>query len=562
MTLLDNLRISHKVIAALAILAIVDLAATLYSARNMETIDVTYAALVTHQAAAIRDTARANQRLVNTIRLMYQVIAESDEDEMRDAHNHLGPTRQEFLDLAAQAAAEAPDLKDDFSAVVKKYESAYSQAQEVLDLAHRQKREQATDLMRNLVNPQLEEARLSMIDVVNKLNTQMTNDAKAAHSETSTTILGTLIGVGIGIVASFALALFITNRGISRPLNQLGHVMDVLAGGNYAVDVNGQTRKDEIGAMARSVVVFKENGLAVQRSRQEQEATKLQAEKDRRQAVLTLADSFDAEVKSIVNVVSAQANELQTTATTLSTVAEKASAQSTTVASAAELASANVQTVAAAAEELAASIREISRQVSQSSDMSQSAVEEARRTNQIVSSLADAARRIGDVVSLISDVASQTNLLALNATIEAARAGDAGKGFAVVANEVKTLANQTARATQEISQHVHSIQDATQGAVDAIEGIARIISEINSVATGIASAVEEQGAATQEIARNVQQAATGTEDVSGNIVGVQQAAHEAGQGSGEVLSAARDLSEQTNRLRDKVDQFIDDIRKG
>ena len=272
------------------------------------------------------------------------------------------------------------------------------------------------------------------------------------------------------------------------------------------------------------------------------------------------ANIFENEVHSMVEIVASAATELQSTSQSMAQTAEATSKQATMVAQAAEEAASNVQTVASAAEQLHASISEISRQVSESTRISSEAVEKARRTNELVNGLAAAADKIGQVVKLINDIASQTNLLALNATIEAARAGDAGKGFAVVANEVKNLASQTARATEEISSQISGVQSATRDAVEAIEGIGGTIGLINEIASAIAAAVEEQGAATREIARNVQEASTGTTDVTSNIHSVTEASNETGHAAHEVLTASRELSTQSERLKLKVDDFLTDIR--
>ncbi|MGB8274693.1 MAG: methyl-accepting chemotaxis protein [Alphaproteobacteria bacterium] len=273
-------------------------------------------------------------------------------------------------------------------------------------------------------------------------------------------------------------------------------------------------------------------------------------------SVVTKQVNLANRVNEVVGVVASASTEVESTAESLAATAEETSRQSTAVAAAAEQATGNVQTVASAAEELSSSVAEIGRQVAQSAKIANKAVEEAIRTDNTVRGLADAAQKIGEVVNLINDIAGQTNLLALNATIEAARAGEAGKGFAVVASEVKSLATQTAKATEEIAGQIGSIQTATNDAVAAIEGISATIKQINEIATTIASAVEEQGSATQEIARNVQQAAAGTTEVSSNITGVTQAASQTGDAAGQMLSAARELAANANTLRGEIDQFL------
>ncbi len=273
-----------------------------------------------------------------------------------------------------------------------------------------------------------------------------------------------------------------------------------------------------------------------------------------------LADDFETNVKSVVDTVSAASTEMQATAQAMSATAEETNCQSTVVAAASEQATNNVQTVASAAEGLSASVSEISNQVSQSTKIARAAVEKATGTNAQIQELATAAQKIDEVVKLISDIAAQTNLLALNATIEAARAGDAGKGFAVVASEVKSLANQTAQATDEIAAQISAVQSATTSSVSAIEEITKVINEINEISNAVAAAVEEKGAATQEIARNVQEAATGTREVSSNISGVTQAASETGTSAQQVLEAAGELSRQSEGLSGQVDQFLRQVR--
>jgi methyl-accepting chemotaxis protein len=364
------------------------------------------------------------------------------------------------------------------------------------------------------------------------------------------------------LAAAVVLAAIVTAaiaRLIARPIVGMTQSMTALADGNKQIEIVGADRKDEIGAMAKAVIVFKENMIRADALAAEQERERA-AREERARRVEASAQNFDRSVSGVIRSVSTATTQLQGSAQTMSAAAEEASRQATAVASASEEASTNVQTVASAAEELSSSIDEIGRQVSQSARIAQAAVNDADKTNQTVKGLADAAQRIGDVVKLINDIAAQTNLLALNATIEAARAGEAGKGFAVVAAEVKNLANQTAKATEEIGAQIAGIQTSTQDSVAAIQGIGSTIREINEIATSIASAVEEQGAATREIARNVQQAAAGTSEVSTNIVGVTRASGTTGQTAGEVLSAAQEMAKQAESLRGEVERFLAEVK--
>ena len=388
-------------------------------------------------------------------------------------------------------------------------------------------------------------------------------DAGSVQADLLSTIrssdLTLLVSAGIifavGVLVSLLLA-----RSITGPLGRLTHVMTTLARGDRTVTVPDVDRSDEIGQMAKSTDTFRQNLIETDRLREEQEKAKASAEQERHAQMLQMADEFEAAVGGIVRTVSASATEMESAAQGLSATAQTASKQATVVAAASEEASSNVQTVATAGEELSSSIAEIGRQVTQSTKIAGQAVEQADKTDAQVQGLVEAAQKIGEVVSLINDIAAQTNLLALNATIEAARAGEAGKGFAVVASEVKSLANQTAKATEEIGQQIAGIQGATKDSVEAIRLIGKTIGEVNEIATTIASAVEEQSAATQEIARNVQQAAKGTQEVSANIVGVTQAANETGTAASQVLSSAKDLSKQSEMLREQVDTFLARVR--
>ncbi|MCI0755201.1 methyl-accepting chemotaxis protein [Teichococcus vastitatis] len=368
-----------------------------------------------------------------------------------------------------------------------------------------------------------------------------------------------LLGAGsmVGLVA--AGVVLTVRRSVLRPLQQMTGGLTRMAAGDLAVAIPGGERADEVGRLARAGETLRLSLRQAEALEAEQAAQRVQ-QQQRSQRMEGLTQRFETSAGELVGLLSAAATELHATAQSMSGSAGLASRQSQTVANAAEAASGNVQTVAAAAEELSVSIAEISRQVAQSSQVASRAAVDARRTDQTVRALAAAAGRIGDVVQMISDIAGQTNLLALNATIEAARAGEAGKGFAVVASEVKALANQTARATEEIGSQIGQIQQVTREAVAAITSIAATIDEVNQIAGAIAAAVEEQGAATQEIARNVQQAAGGTQAVTRNIGAVSQAADDTGQAAGDVLQAAGELSRQSERLRGEVAGFLSEVK--
>ncbi|EWY40261.1 methyl-accepting chemotaxis protein [Skermanella stibiiresistens SB22] len=366
---------------------------------------------------------------------------------------------------------------------------------------------------------------------------------------------------GIGGVVAGALGLgFLLSRTVAAPVARMTGIMGSITAGDVSVKVPDADRKDEIGAMAIAVEVFRQNAIDKADLERRQIAAAEREEAEKRALMNGLADSFQMKIGGVVEAVSRQATGMERVAQTVSAAADQANQQAGAVAAASEQTSANVQTVATAAEELSSSIGEIGRQMSQSTAVANRASEQAKRTDERVAGLAEAARKVGEVVNLINNIASQTNLLALNATIEAARAGEAGKGFAVVASEVKNLATQTAKATEEIAAQIQDIQNATGDAVSDIQAIARVIIEVNEISTTVAAAVEEQAAATQEIARNIQQAAAGTREVSSNILGVTESAGESGRAAEEVLDTARQMTQQANLLRLEVEKFLGDVR--
>ena len=462
----------------------------------------------------------------------------------------LDSAQKAIVELQQHAKGDTAELIAPVSAALDKYSAAFADASEALLKSDALFTKSLEPHIQDIAK-QLEGARSSLIEDFDA--TKAATDDELASARTLQEIFagGALL---LGVAAAFGIG-----RSIAPPIAKMTAAMRSLAEGDRAIHVPGVGRGDEIGAMASAVQVFKENMIETERLREEQEAEQ-QRQVERAQRIETSVRNFEHIVAEVADTVTSAATELEATAQSMSATSEETSRQATTVAATSEQASQNVQVVATATEELSASIREISQQVNGSSVMISDAVTQANRTNERVQALSLAAEKIGDVVKLISDIASQTNLLALNATIEAARAGDAGKGFAVVASEVKSLANQTAKATEEIGAQIKAMQEATQGSVLAIRSITETIGRVSETSTVIASAVEEQGSATQEIARNVQQAAAGTTEVSANISGVNDAAQETGAAATQVLSSAGELSRNAERLKRQVEDFLHEVR--
>ena len=400
-----------------------------------------------------------------------------------------------------------------------------------------------TESIDRLVNLQLNGARVDY-------------DAAQATYDRSRWILGIGALLGIGAIL---FALMTTLGRVIRPLNSIAILMERLAKGDHGIVVAGAERRDEVGTLARALQVFKDAAIANGRMQEEQRAEHARKEQRQKQVDGYIA-SFDRTVRNVLGSVASASTELSRTAESMAALAEHTNRQATASAAAAEQTSANVQTVASATEEMAASIQEISRQVATSNEIASKAAGQAQKTTSSVHGLADAANRIGEVVKLIQDIASQTNLLALNATIEAARAGEAGKGFAVVASEVKNLASQTAKATEEIQVQVASIQQETEQAVGAISQIGETIVRISSITQNVATAVTEQGAVTRQISQNTVQASASTDDVTSDIVEVTEAVRRTEESTDNLLKASAELNQQSTALRTQVDTFISRVR--
>ena len=492
--------------------------------------------------------------IFNAMRAAIWRFSATEEDSQKDVINHLAVGLNEVIirsrSLSGDKALQS--IIEPLAVLASDYVKATGEAllldpvkKELVEVKTLPVGNQALGLMR------------AAVDTAEKLTEEAKNDAAAEMRFASRVSFASAIIVMMTLIGS----VIFTFVGVARPLTRLNGALGKMAAGELNVEIPGASRGDEVGDMAKTVVVIREN--AEQKARVEAEVQANQdkiAAEQRKRDMHKLADAFEGAVGEIVETVSSASTELEASASTLTSTATRTQELTTMVAAASEEASTNVQSVASATEELTSSVNEISRQVQESARMAHEAVEQARKTNGRVGELSQAANRIGDVVELISTIAGQTNLLALNATIEAARAGDAGRGFAVVASEVKALAEQTAKATGEIGQQITNIQAATQESVHAIKEISGTIERLSEISATIASAVEEQGAATQEISRNVQQAAQGTMEVSSNITHVQRGASETGSASSQVLSAAQSLSSDSNRLKLEVGKFLNSVR--
>ncbi len=408
------------------------------------------------------------------------------------------------------------------------------------------------DVIGPRVADNLEMVKLANKGVQDTIGPQTTEEIDGALNTTK-------VVAALALLFGVALA-FLIGRAISRPIVEMTDAMGRLAEGDNEAEVPAQGRGDEIGRMAAAVQVFKDNAIEAERMRQERALALQKSEEEKRQATLDLADSLENSVMGVVDGVAGAADEMKHTAETMSSTSEQTTSRATAVASASEQATVAAQTVASAAEELSQSIQEIARQVSDAKSVVANGKQQAESTNNTVKGLAEGAQKIGDVVDLINDIAAQTNLLALNATIEAARAGEAGKGFAVVASEVKSLATQTAKATEEISRQIGSMQTSTQQTVAEIEEVVGAMARINDMTTVVANSVEEQNSATQDIAENIQQTASGTQDVSANIVEVNSAAQMSSETAAQVVDVVGQLTRQSDTLREQLGSFLGRLR--
>jgi methyl-accepting chemotaxis protein len=564
MSLVTRPRIATKVFMIVALFAVVSIGAAGLAVSRMGAIDAAYSALVTRVERSATLAARGTRRAESFVSSGYQLVVETTDEGNRTLLARAADDRREYESLMAQVKANLPEqagvidptialFRDRFAACdpVIRFAASVTSVEDNLKAAARLKSECAPPIGRAIA----EQTKLTL-GIIAFADAQ----AAALRDETATTILTVTIALALGLIVTTAAALWIGVFGLSRPIGRLNGAMGALARNDLATPIPGLERADEVGEMARTVAVFRDNALEVERLRVEQEEAKREAAAAQRSMLHRTADAFEARIGRMAGLLSTSASALQTTAQSMSSTASATNDQAASVAAAAGAAGAGVQTVAAAAEELTASIGEINVQVTQSARVAEQAVAEARRTDGIVRALAESAQKIGRVVDLITTIAGQTNLLALTAPIEAARAGDAGKGFAVVASEVKHLAQQTTQATEDIGAQITQVQQATSQAVEAIRGIGTTIEQVSTIAATIAAAVEEQGAATAEISRNVQTTAASTGQVSATIGAVSEAASATGAAANDVLRAAADLTTQADQLTTEVSSFVADVR--
>jgi methyl-accepting chemotaxis protein len=565
-SLLNNFKIVFKIALIVSLMAMVTIAMVIYAADRVHMVDDAYSAVIEHQDKAATLAARAGRFGETFLSSAYQLAAETTDQGNAELLAHTVEARKKYEGLMVDVRKDLPGKSALIDAAVAKFQQAFTACGPAIDFASKATSPEENSKAAAKLKAECRPGMLAAVANQGKMVDELIADAAKASDDLTSEVISMVrmmwIFSGLGLAAGLAAALWIGIMGLSRPIGLLKAVMEAFANNKLTADVPGLERRDELGEMARTVEVFKKNGLEVERMRADQQALEQRNAEQRKADMIRLANDFEGAVGSIIETVSAASSQLESSARTLSSTAERSQQQTTMVAAASEEASTNVQSVASATEELSSSVNEISRQVQESARMASEAVGQARNTTDRVSQLSKAAARIGDVVELINTIAGQTNLLALNATIEAARAGEAGRGFAVVASEVKALAEQTAKATGEIGQQISGIQAATQDSVTAIREISGTIEKLSEISSTIAAAVEEQGAATQEISRNVQQAAEGTHQVSSNIVDVQRGANETGSASSQVLTAARSLSGDSSRLKSEVGRFLNSVRAG
>ena len=588
--LLSRLKIWQKSIAPLALMGVVAVVMEFFAVGKMQDITNNFSAMLENDAKAAVWTSRASTSRAETSSLAFNLIAETDQAGMTAITDKLVREKSNFVQRIQQAqklttdAAGVKELKE----FEKRYVTAYDILEAIGQSAKDGDRESALAIMYEEFQPEMDSLSKAMTAYNNKK--MSSNEAKAESlvalaASDKTTVLSVM---AVAVVLSMLVGFLISRNGVTNPLATLTNATKSLAEGRLDAEVPGVKRGDELGDVARALLVLRDNSAAAeklridnveaekrqreleeQRRREDEQRIAAERQREAEEAAIKEAKTrelesaiheFEASTSAIIQTLASAAVEVRASSESMAQIARANSEQAGAVAAASEQAAGNVQMVAAAGEELASSVDEIKRQVLQSKNVADKAVVEAQSTDAKAQGLVEAAQAIGQVVDLINQIAEQTNLLALNATIEAARAGEAGRGFAVVASEVKSLANQTTQATNEIASQIASMQAATEESVGAIRSIGGTITEISEIAAMIAAAVEQQSASTQEIARNVQQVAHGTQEVSNNISSISAGTETTGESAHAVLDAAGELAQQSEALRGEVDRFLERVR--
>jgi methyl-accepting chemotaxis protein len=556
-----------KISTLLTLLGLVTLGATFYSASVMSKIDTDYRALIAGEDQAATYMSRANRRVESISHYIFKNIVASSDAENAAAKAAVDDAVAGVKKLTGQAKGAAPKYVAEIDVIVAKLDKAVTgPCATVVKLANEATTAEANMKVATVMNatcdPLLASITSETTKFIDHLLEVSAKEGAELHALTASAVTTTYAAVIGSLIAVLLLAYVLTRSAIVAPIRALIATMESMAKGQLDISVPGEDRKDELGAMAKSVEVFRQGLAATEQMRLDQaETEKRNAEKliAERNAI---ADDFERTMGTLAESFVTSSNEVQGAAQNLSATAEETSRQAQTVAEAAEESSSNVQTVASATEEMAASVREIAGKVNQAAQIANQAAQEASSTRNDIAELSHSAESIGQVIELISSIAGQTNLLALNATIEAARAGEAGKGFAVVAAEVKQLAAQTAKATEEIGTRIGEIQQATSRTVNSIGSISNTVEQIREISNMVAAAVEEQGAATQEIASNTSRAAQGSEAVTTNISGVGHAAEMTGAASTQLMGLSGTLSSQADTLQTEVKTFVRNLRAG
>lgn len=557
---LNGLGIFTKLLIIFLMLAAVQLTVCVYAAVTISDNEVSYKRLMATDVAVNDLARRATFELVLLEKLAYQFVLIDDAKEIAARISEADQAQIDYLNDKNAIGVLSPDRRADLDQDIGAFHKLQSLIRSAETLARANDDKNATPLIDAKLAPALDDmiADAAKDSDVYRARLQSDGDSVAAETAARTRIMWVvaIAGVGCGALAGILMARF----GISTPLSRMKSAMDTLANGDTDASVFGLDRKDEVGAMARSVQVFKDNMIQAARRQRDHDGERARTEAEKKAMLARTADQFEAGIGSLAEELSGASTQLQAAARVMRELLEKASSRTDLVVNDADNATTNVQTIAAATEEMSSSIGEIARQLTTGTQVAGQAVQDSNLVNVKMLALADTASKIGAVVRLIRDIASQTNLLALNATIEAARAGEAGKGFAVVASEVKALATQTQRATEEIAAQVEAIQGDTESAVLGMDTIGSTIAKIDETVTSIASAVEQQGAATREIARNADLAAVRTKDVSTTLASVRNMTGETGTAAEQVLSLAQSLTEQSTNLKTRVASFLREVR--